>query len=120
MLHPLAPSLKNYVVEAWHGSPKILELETPRPLRPFVIVKQKRAMVGEGRRKTMQHMGAESCISLGIAKKGVEFAQGRVDPFIAPSEMSILQVNFLQLTKLKGGSEAVDRSTGNQYEEDEA
>ena len=41
-----------------------------------------------------------------IAKEGVEFAQGGVLSFIAPSELSVLEVDLFQLTRVEGISEA--------------
>lgn len=56
----------------------------------------------------MEHVGVVRGVPLGIAKEGIKLAQRRVGPLIAPSETSVLEVNFLKFTGMKRGAKAVD------------
>jgi hypothetical protein len=47
-------------------------------------------------------------VPCGVTTKGNELAQGWVKPFISPSEFSILEVNFLELAIVQGGSKTFD------------
>jgi hypothetical protein len=47
-------------------------------------------------------------VPIGVAIEGIKLAKGGVLPFIGPSETPVLEVDFLELTRLKRGSEAVD------------
>jgi hypothetical protein len=58
-------------------------------------------------------MGVETHIPIGIAIEGVELAKDGVLSFIAPSETTILQVDFMEFARLKGDPEAVDATTIN-------
>jgi hypothetical protein len=58
-------------------------------------------------------MGVKAHIPIGIAIEGIELAKGGVFSFIAPSETTILQVDFVKLARLKGDPEMVDAATIN-------
>jgi hypothetical protein len=58
-------------------------------------------------------MGVKAHIPIGIAIEGIELAKGGVFSFIAPSETTILQVDFVKLARLKGDPETVDAATIN-------
>lgn len=55
----------------------------------------------------MGHMSAELSVSSGAAKERVKLAHGRVFPLITPCEVSILQMDLLQLAILKCVTEAI-------------
>jgi hypothetical protein len=58
-------------------------------------------------------MGVKAHIPIGVAIEGIELAKGGVFSFIAPSEATILQVDFVELARLKSDPEMVDAATIN-------
>jgi hypothetical protein len=65
-------------------------------------------MVREGERKGEEDMRIEGKVPFRVVKKGVKFAKGGVEPFIAPSEPAVLEMN---LAILQGGPEAIYTAT---------
>jgi hypothetical protein len=53
-------------------------------------------------------MGVKAHIPIRIAIEGIELANGGVFSFIAPSETTILQVDFMELARLKSDPKMVD------------
>jgi hypothetical protein len=56
-------------------------------------------------------MRAKAHVPLGVAIESVELAKGSVLPLIAPSEATVLKVNFMKLTSLESVPKAVDTAT---------
>jgi hypothetical protein len=46
----------------------------------------------------MQAVVVEGEVPIGVAESSVQFHQGRVISFIAPSVLSVLQLDFFELT----------------------
>jgi hypothetical protein len=58
-------------------------------------------------------MGVKAYIPIGVTIEGIDLAKGGVFSFIAPSEATILQVDFVELARLKSDPEMVDAATIN-------
>ena len=49
----------------------------------------------------MKQVIVVSGVPLGIVEEGIKLAQGGIGTFVAPSEASVLEVDFLELTGMK-------------------
>ena len=56
----------------------------------------------------MEDVIREGDVPFFIAKEAIKLAQGWVLPLVAPSEFTILKVDFLELTRVEGVSESND------------
>lgn len=69
MVSGLIPSPEHDVFESRDGGPKVLELEGTWYLRPSIIGKQEKAVVGERREKGVMDVGAKLDVPHGTAKE---------------------------------------------------
>jgi hypothetical protein len=90
--------LVNHLHEPGHPHPEILKLERPWPPRPPIVGEQKRAMIRQGRGKSIEHVGIEAKVPLGVAIKSVKLTKRWIFPFITPSEAAILKANLMEFT----------------------
>jgi hypothetical protein len=56
-------------------------------------------------------MGVKVNIPCGVAKEGVELAQGGVKPLVAPSETAVLKMYLFELAVGQGSAETIDAAT---------
>jgi hypothetical protein len=96
----LIPRGLDRVFESQHLDPKVLKTEGFWSPRYINLGEEKRAMVGQGRRKGIEDVGGKGDIPIFIAKEPVKLAHGGVLLLIAPRILAVLQMNLFEITSV--------------------
>jgi hypothetical protein len=107
----IVPRLLNHLIESGHLDPKVFKPERPWLLWPLIACKEEGAMVGQGRGESVKDVRREGNVPLLIAKEGIKLAQRRVLLFIAPSKLSVLEVDFFEVTSAKSVAKSNNPTT---------
>ena len=70
-------------------------------------------MIRKRRGERMENVIGEGDVPIFIAKEGVKLAHGRLLSLIAPSELAVLQMDFLEIAILEGIAKAANSTTMN-------
>jgi hypothetical protein len=66
-----------------------------------IIGEEERAMIRQRGGERMEDVSVEAYIPFQVAKECVKLAKGGIVTFIGPSELSILEVDFIKLTSVE-------------------
>jgi hypothetical protein len=107
----IVPRLLDHIFEPGHLDPKVFKPERPWLFWPFIASKEKGAMVGQRRGEGMKDMRGEGNVPFLIAKEGIKLAHRRDLLLIAPSKLSVLEVDLFEVTNAKSVAKSYNPTT---------
>jgi hypothetical protein len=93
------------ILKAWKFGPKVFEFEWCRPAGTRLIHEKKRAVVPVGGGESVQGASVEGQVPVLVAEDSVKANKSGVAPLVAPRELSILEVDFLQVAVIERAPE---------------
>jgi hypothetical protein len=93
------------ILKSWKFGPKVFEFEWCRPAGTRLIHEKKRAVVRVGGGERVQGASVEGQVPVLVAEDSVKANKSGAAPLVAPRELPILEVDFLQVAVIERAPE---------------